>query len=127
ADPDPARLDAERAEQDVSEPEQTASAPADEMATVRRVVLLVLLPIVVAFFLAVAIVRTLWQATTWTAVWLAGVLLAGGVAGLLAGLSRGAAPVEIAWPIGLGVALTAVSAFYGSPARWRWGWGQRSL
>ena len=127
AEPAPMPVENGDSEPPAPEAETPTPAPADEMAAVRRVILLVLLPIVVAFFLAVAIVRTLWQAATWSAIWLAGVLLGGGVAGLVAWLSRGAAPIEIAWPIGLSVALTAVSALYGSRAGWRWWWAKRSL
>jgi len=127
ADPSPMRADSPPHDNSATESVDAAAAPADELAALRRALLLVLLPIVAAFFLAVALVRTLWQAATWTAVWLVGVLLAGGVAGLIHWLSRDAAPLSVAWPIGLGVALATLSALYGAQAGWRWWWRKRSL
>ena len=125
---EPAPVPVEESEPEREHDNETApTLTADDMAAARRVVLLILLPIVVLFFLIVASVRTLWQAATWTAVWLLGVFAGGGVGGLLAWLSGGRVPIELAWPIGLAIALTGMSALYGWRAGWRWWWAKRSL
>jgi hypothetical protein len=104
-----------------------AAGESDEMRGARRVVATVLLPLALAFFLVVAVLRTLLQAVTWTVVWGTGVLLAGGLAGLLVWLARGNVPVAIAWPIGLALGLPIISAAHGARVGWRWWWAKRTL
>jgi hypothetical protein len=87
----------------------------------------VLLPLAIVFFLVLALVRSAVQAATWTFVWGLGLLLGGGLAGLFRWFSRGAAPVETCWPIGVAAGLTAVSAAYGWRAGWRWWRAKPSL
>jgi hypothetical protein len=107
-----------------------AEDPANESAEVqglRRFVLLVVVPLALAFFLVLAAVRTLFEAAVWTMVWSLGALLGGGLAGLLWWASREAVPVEVAWPLGLAVGLMALSAMHGSQVGWRWWWSKRAL
>src|SRR5260370_21062454 len=101
-----------------------AAGESDEVRGARRIVTTVLLPLALAFFLVVAVLRTLVQAVTWTIVWGMGVLLAGGLAGLFVWL---ALPVAIAWPIGLALGLPIISAAHGARVGWRWWWAKRTL
>ena len=80
-----------------AEPDKTPGA---------RPVRMVLLPLAIAFFLVLALVRSAVQAATWAFVWGLGLLLGGGLTGLFRWLSRGAAPVETCWPIGVAAGLT---------------------
>jgi hypothetical protein len=105
-------------------PNDEAAGESDEVRGARRIVTTVLLPLALAFFLVVAVLRTLVQAVTWTIVWGMGVLLAGGLAGLFV---RGSVPVAVAWPIGLALGLPIMSAAHGARVGWRWWWAKRTL
>jgi hypothetical protein len=106
-------------------PEEPAESP--EMRGVRLVLLYVVLPLVLTFFLALAIVRTLFEAAGWTLLWTIGLLLGGGIAGLAGWLSHGAIGAETAWPTGMAAGLIVVSAVHGWQVGWRWWWAKRSL
>jgi hypothetical protein len=101
------------------EPNTTPGAP----PTAR----MVLLPLAIAFFLVLALVRSAVQALTWSCVWGLGLLLGGGVAGLLRWFSRGALPVQTCWPLGVALGMTVMSAAHGWRAGWRWWQARRSL
>jgi hypothetical protein len=114
--------------------EEPRSRPEDEAATEPNTThgapptaRMVLLPLAIAFFLILALVRSAVQALTWSCVWGLGLLLGGGVAGLLRWFSRGALPVQTCWPIGVALGVTIVSAMHGWRAGWRWWQARRSL
>jgi hypothetical protein len=99
----------------------------DEMRGLGRTLRLVVTPLVIAFFLLLAMLRTLLEAAAWTIVWLLGLLLGGGIGGVLMWSSRGSVPAETAWPIGMIAGLAILSALHGAQVGWRWWWAKRSL
>jgi hypothetical protein len=112
---------------DAEPPPGEEEAPPDPMPGLRRFVLFVLVPLAVLFFLVHVGVRAIVQAATWTTVWGLGLFAGGGLAGLLGWLSRGSLGLDVAWPIGLAIGITAASAVHGARAGWRWWWAKRSL
>ncbi len=112
---------------DGESPFERRPAESPEMRGMRRILLFVVLPLVVAFFLMLAVLRTLVEAVAWTVVWGMGLLLGGGLAGLLGWVSHGRVPVETAWPLCMAVGLVILSAIHGWQVGWRWWWAKRSL
>jgi hypothetical protein len=108
-------------------PIEPASAASDELRGVQLMLRYVVLPLVIAFFLMLAVVRTFLEAAAWTVVWSMGLILGAGLAGLVRWLSHGIVPVETAWPVGLLVGLAGLSALHGWQVGWRWWWAKRSL
>jgi hypothetical protein len=99
----------------------------EDMRGLRRVLTFVVLPLVIAFFLMLAAVRTLIEAAAWSMVWTVGLLVGGGLAGIAGWISHGGVPAETSWPIGMVVGLVVMSALHGAQVGWRWWWAKRSL
>jgi hypothetical protein len=109
------------------EPPEPRPGESAEMRGLGRYLRLVLTPIVILFFLALAAVRTLLEAAAWTIVWTVGLLLGGGIAGLFWWASRGSIAPTTAWSIGMVIGLAIMSAVHGAQVGWRWWWAKRSL
>jgi hypothetical protein len=115
---------------DVPAPAEATQPPPGEFADMPgpgRYLWLALAPIIILFFVLLAAVRTLLEATAWTIVWTIGLLLGGGIGGLLWWATHGNLAPITAWSVGMVIGLALMSAAHGTQIGWRWWWAKRSL